>query len=371
MVDVAIIADDLTGALDAASPFAARGRRVEAAVSAAAVAEIDVSADVITVNAATRDLPGEQAASIVRSVTERIVDLRPRILFKKIDSTLRGNIAPESRAVANAARRHRMIVCPAVPDQGRIVRSGELVLSGQAGSPAGDGRPIRPLFETSGPADGLRICDSADGADLMEVAERVLREASGTIAVGAAGLAGALAAKLYGARCGPVLTMTAPGLFVVGSRAAATLAQLQELDGDPRVATRLVGPDCPTAALPRDQAEIEVLRPEPETVLASSALVADRIAAAAARRCEELAPGTLFLCGGHIAERCLAALGTRTMSVVAEVEPGVPVARASICGRSTWVVTKAGGFGDAGCLVRLADRLKEQPEPEKRRHCVS
>lgn len=96
---VALLADDLTGALDSATPFVDRGHAVAVAIGPA---DIDVAvatgAAVVAVNAASRALPPDAAARIVEDCARRLAAERPAIVFKKVDSRLRGNVSSELAA---------------------------------------------------------------------------------------------------------------------------------------------------------------------------------------------------------------------------------------------------------------------------------
>ena len=94
MPELAIIADDLTGALDAAAPFAMRGIHAVVALSADALPEaIATGAAVVGVSTDSREVSEEQARENTRTA---VAALPPGTrLFKKVDSRLKGNIAAE------------------------------------------------------------------------------------------------------------------------------------------------------------------------------------------------------------------------------------------------------------------------------------
>ena len=101
-----IIADDLTGAADCAVAFAKRG--LDAAVLWGHGE--DSGASVLSVDADSRHLPAAEAAA--RQLTAQAAHWRPGVrLYKKIDSTLRGQpaaeLAAQLRARAGATRRRR------------------------------------------------------------------------------------------------------------------------------------------------------------------------------------------------------------------------------------------------------------------------
>lgn len=116
-----IIADDLTGALDTAAPFAARGLRTEVVLDLDAIRIAhDGLPDVLSINLASREMSAEAARSAIRRVVERL-PLSVR-LFKKVDSRLKGHVAAELDALSYRTA----LVAPAIPSFGRVVRDGHV-----------------------------------------------------------------------------------------------------------------------------------------------------------------------------------------------------------------------------------------------------
>ena len=100
-----MIADDLTGAADCAASSAALGCRAVVLLHSPDREEPEAGwpdADILSIDANTRSVPAEKAAER----TARLVHLCDShhaqdpgyVLFKKIDSTLRGNVAAELAA---------------------------------------------------------------------------------------------------------------------------------------------------------------------------------------------------------------------------------------------------------------------------------
>jgi len=65
----------------------------------------------------------------------------------------------------------------------------------------------------------------------------------------------------------------------------------------------------------------------------------------------------LVLTGGETAAALLNRLDVKSMRLLDEIEPGIPLGL-TLGGISVPVVTKAGGFGDEGCLKRIIERLR-------------
>ncbi|MEO5819113.1 MAG: four-carbon acid sugar kinase family protein [Vicinamibacteraceae bacterium] len=390
-----VIADDLTGALDTAAPFAARAWRtcvvpwpgrgpgaIATALRAAAKAH-----DVVVIDTASRHVAAREAARRVRDVVAAARRSDPRGapargFYKKIDSTLRGNVAAELAAFRAATGVACLPLAPAFPAQGRTTRDGAVWVDGRplstsaaahdALAPAVSGELAR-----LGPPGALDVCDAHSDADLRRVATRLDREGRLGAVVGSGGLAGAIAAR-FGAppRATRRLVSGRPVLVVSGS--AHPSAQVQARALVAAGALGLVAPIDPRTPL-RDRHATETLaisalqsgRP---VVLASPALAAGaRItaprAAAVAARLAAVARtivtagpvGAVFTVGGDTTAAVVAAMGWAPLAVDGALVPGVAVvrlaARRAGSNGPAWLITKSGAFGDPQTLRRLVRRL--------------
>src|SRR5215471_7600629 len=133
------LADDMTGALETGAKFRAAG--IEAVVSAKPVAA--AGAQALVLDTETRHLNAAEARRVVREfVTGSGID-SPRLVYKKTDSTLRGNISAELESLAELYPDWRIGYAPAYPALGRTVKSGVLYVDGI------------PVSETEFASDGL------------------------------------------------------------------------------------------------------------------------------------------------------------------------------------------------------------------------
>jgi uncharacterized protein YgbK (DUF1537 family) len=123
-----IIADDLSGAADCAIGFASAGRStVVTLASGPATSRAAHTAQILAADTDTRRLTPPEAAQ--RSVEAWQALRSPgRRLYKKIDSTLRGNWAAEVAALQSLAG--LAIVAPAFPATGRTLRAGRVLVHG-------------------------------------------------------------------------------------------------------------------------------------------------------------------------------------------------------------------------------------------------
>ena len=344
---VAMIADDLTGALDASAPFAMCGLKTFVACTPDAL-ERGLREDpaVLCVNTATREEAAETAADIVLTAARRLAAANPRIAFKKIDSRLKGPLSAEIAATLQGLGLSRAAIAPAIPDLGRVVRGGRLTGRGVA-------IPI-DVAERLGSSDHA-IPDTPDQRALDAVA-RVILDASGQLlAVGARGLATAFASAMgRPATTGDPLPLPHPLVIAIGSRDPITREQVAAFRAVDR--PRLIA--APNGHLPMAAGDgAIVLLMTTETEFAEPIdVVARRFGAGVAAYIAAHVPAALVISGGETAASVLAALQIDLLEVVGEAVPGIPYCRVEVAGRKVLILTKSGGFGDRDVLLRLAGR---------------
>ena len=344
---VLIIADDLTGALDSAVTLTGAGLRcVVARRPADLAAALAEEPDVLSISTASREGSAAEARAAVAAALDGVGDL-PEILFKKVDSRLKGHVAAEAATVARQSGHRSALIAPAIPAQGRTVAGGHLAGAGVA-------TPIDVAAAMAGSGLQLEIPDTRDAADLDRALAGALAGPP-PLLVGAAGLAAALARRLApGAGTLPVPRLAAPLLLAIGSRDPITLAQLDRL-----AATGVPVLEAPDGACPSPgDGPIRVVRlvAAPGRAFDPQAAGA-RFAAEVARHVTDGQVRTLFCCGGETADAILGALGQGVLRLEGEVLSGVPVSSMLVGGRKLQLVTKSGGFGDATALLSIADAV--------------
>ena len=151
---IAVLADDLTSALDGAAPFAARLLAARVVLDASAVD----SAGVVVISV---DLDSRFLDPVMAEERFAAAACLPgaRVLYKTVDSTLRGNIGAEIRGALRGSRRRRAVVAPAFPAAGRITLGGRQLV---------DGVPLeRTLFadDPRTPVTSSRVADLLVGLD--------------------------------------------------------------------------------------------------------------------------------------------------------------------------------------------------------------
>jgi len=307
-----LIADDLTGACDAAVPFVGHGYRATVLLD---LDRAELHDGVLAVNTDSRN---DNSCDMHR-VACAFRGVRPRILFKKIDSTLRGSAGAEVAAALEAFGCEAAVITPAFPGTGRIVEAGRLRVVDRD-----DFEPV-DVAEHFGPHGLTQFLagDVVSDADLDQVVAEGLAARRRILWVGSGGLAAALAraiARPKGAADKP----RTPGkvLFVIGSDHPVTLEQQRHL-----------------------------LEAHPDSaVLHLECGLGGRLAQA-----RGLA-GALFLSGGDTAAMVCRTIEARAIELDDELITGIPLGRIA----GGWfdgvpVVTKSGGFGRPDALIQVVE----------------
>jgi uncharacterized protein YgbK (DUF1537 family) len=334
-----ILADDLTGALDSAAPFAGRAVRTDVALNLDAISEIVADrADVLSINLNTREITADEA----RAATVAAIALLPpgTRLFKKVDSRLKGNIVAELEAIPFT----RALVAPGIPEFGRIVASG--CVTG-----FGIDAPIVIADRLGAHAARAHIPDASTAAD-MDAALDVAENDGTDLLIGARGLAEALARRMTEmVEAQAAIIPPGPITFVIGSRDPITLAQIDALRSGHRL-IYLPAPNGQLDAASGTGSDLTLVHATPGEQEVDAQLVSEALADGVN---EALAgyDGTLLLSGGATAEAVLRRLGLSRLRLHGECLPGLGLASAQ--GRC--IIAKSGGFGHPHTLKQIADMV--------------
>ncbi|AZU60518.1 four-carbon acid sugar kinase family protein [Neobacillus mesonae] len=127
---LAVIADDLTGANDTGVQFAKQGLKTTVLFSDTQLQQSHLSEDVIVLNSDSRALIAEKAYEAVFQMAAQLNQLGVSNVFKKVDSTMRGNIGPEIDAVMDVFQIKTSFVVPAFPKSKRVTLNGSHYVNG-------------------------------------------------------------------------------------------------------------------------------------------------------------------------------------------------------------------------------------------------
>ncbi|MEX2044050.1 MAG: four-carbon acid sugar kinase family protein [Opitutus sp.] len=366
------LADDLSGALDAAAAFHHAGRRVRIALSLEAWAGAG-RGEVVGFTTETRnEPPGAAAAAVARAIAFGHAR-GERLVFKKIDSTLRGPVAAELAALTATLPDARILFTPANPHVGRTVRDGVLLVHGIPVAQTDFARdPASPVTESSirallGEAATPRvsIVDASQEADLEAAVEQMRSTGGPWVAVGSGALARPVANVRAGARLKPVpgSARIPPGgvLLVGGSAHRANRVQVEQLAQAAGLSICEVRVGEPDAAV---NPALEGLRRDGGVILQlESARTESGRARGAMTHAAELVirrsgVARIFATGGETAFAICRALEFRSLLFREELEAGLSVSEVEAGGRRFALAIKPGGFGDAGAWTRAWHALR-------------
>lgn len=336
---LAILADDLTGALDSGAPYAGRGLHTEVALDMAGIdLALAQSPAVISINLGCR----EGTESAARDATSKACAQLPKgtQIFKKIDSRLKGHIAAELEVMSF----RRALVAPAIPEFGRSVTRGNIVGFGVDA-------PISVVDKLGLRAVDCLVPDITTQAEMCAALDDAIK-AGYDLFIGARGLSEALAHSMTGG-VEPKLAAVpgGPALFVIGSRDPITLVQIEELKRrfpvDDRPAPNGQLHKCSSSDQP-----IVLVQAVPGDQECSAVEVSLRLAASVVPALTGAA-SILVLSGGATAEAVLSRMGVSRFRLLGECMPGLGLAY--VDGRC--IIAKSGGFGQPDTLANIAGAM--------------
>ncbi len=386
----AIVADDLTGALDTGVQFARHGLSALVLLEGREVP----AAEVVVITTDSRD---EASGEAYRRARAAAASVRGRFVYKKIDSAVRGNVGAELDGLMDELGIARALVVPAFPAAGRTTVNDVHMVRGVPLAESSFARdPLWPATESHltallarqtrrevghirlevvgrGPeavAAALRdttaavvAADAVEERHLAALAAALVRMEEPWLPCGSAGLAEELPAALGIARPARPLGWRRddrPCLVVAGSRHPATAGQLRRASDAGELVLVELAPEEEDEGI---RARVDALLGEGRCVGLAATFsqyregrgkpTAEWLAREAARVVNRGAVAGVFLTGGDIARAFCRALGASALRPLGEVQPGVAAAVLSggpVDGLR--VVTKAGAFGDDLAVLR-------------------
>jgi D-threonate/D-erythronate kinase len=391
---VAIIADDLTGAADTGVQLVRAGYRTAVAFRDAPIPPSE-DLDAVALDTDSRTMPAGFAARRVLAAT-RAVRATP-LIYKKLDSTLRGPIAAELSAALSASGREHAIVAPAFPAAGRTTVEGVQLVRGvpvheteakdDPRTPVREGHlptllaaafssvellGVRDLADPSTVRRALEdaVCIVADATreEDLEALVRAVPNPYGVLWAGSAGLAVALGRVYPGPSAGEPLSAHAPArrvLVVVGSLSGVARKQLRSLEEHGCAAAPVTldrsGEALGLVRKALSRRPCAVLHSVEERDASDAGAAVGVLSGVVDALSEEGLFDALVLTGGETAVGVARRLGAVGIRLEGELEPGIPVGRL-IGPRPYGVITKAGAFGEAGTLVAAVETLLKERE---------
>lgn len=423
MIKFMIVADDLTGACDTAVQFRKFGYRTLVLNQTENARPLFDRFAAMAITTNSRDLDPDAAREAVASICPFLKDLDPVILYKKIDSTWRGNIGAELEVMMRALQLRFAVICSAFPENMRFGVGGYLLVDGcllhhtamakDPASPIDAGYlpdlltrqtdfpvALLPINLIESGADSVRqfikekikdgpclfIADATESDHLDTIAAIGSNDLPPFIFAGSAGLSAAILRQQE-----PVeRESSCPILSVMGSVHPKSIAQIDKLIetfnmSEIYVPWEAVLDSKSKALKPLCAAAVDVLSRRQDLVIrtcrgADDAEAATHAGKAAGKSGAEVATrisegiqhfvsdilseatiGGLMVTGGTTALKLLEGLSGEGIEVLQEIEPGVPLG--CIVGGpldGTKILTKAGGFGSPNVFCTGIEALKKE-----------
>jgi len=372
---IGVVADDLTSAADGAIAFLKRGYVARICRAGAD----DTHASLVSIDTGSRTLDEADAAQVTRQAVTTLAD-RP-LLYKTIDSTLRGHIRVEIAAAFRASGRPRLVVAPAFPAAGRTTIDGIQLLHGEPVAQTAYSRdPVHPAH-TSRIEDLLEpslgpIVEISAGTGLSEIGKAIgdapvvivdaceqvmlnrqiaeIHKHGPALWVGSPGMAEALAAVVERRTGQETFTPDAMPdrvLVVVGSANPVSRSQCEGLAATgASVAMRAINLDGTASVACIHTPHIRAS--DPAKALAT---LVDEVEIALSRRRYDAIVAT----GGETMGALMERLSIQSFDLIRELEPGFPLGCARLVdGRMMLVAMKAGGFGSDITLRNAANTIR-------------
>jgi uncharacterized protein YgbK (DUF1537 family) len=130
MREIAIIADDLTGASDSGVQFARKSIETRVIFDLKHFAIDTKESDAVVIDTDSRSVSRDEAYARVKKVSAEVNRFGFKHVYKKLDSTLRGNLGEEIDAVMDEIVVDFAVVAPAFPKIGRMTYNGIHSLNG-------------------------------------------------------------------------------------------------------------------------------------------------------------------------------------------------------------------------------------------------
>jgi uncharacterized protein YgbK (DUF1537 family) len=394
----AVIADDLTGAADTGVQLVRAGYRTAVAFRDAPIPPAE-HLDAVALDTDSRAMPAGFAAKRVLEAGRAVRDAR--IVYKKVDSTLRGPVAAELVAGLEATGRDRAVVAPAFPSAGRTTVDGvQLVRGVPVHETEAKDDPRTPIYEGHVPTllaaafssilsigvedltdpstvrraleDARCVVADAVRDEDLEALVRAVPDPSKVLWAGSAGLALAFGGVYPGPHAGTAPVAPIPVhkvLVVVGSLSQMARGQLRLLAEDygcamvPVAAGRsgTVEEALGAARAALSGGGCAAVHSAEERGAPDAGEIVGALEEVAAGLSEDGLFDALVLTGGETAVGVARRLGALGIRLEGEVEPGIPVG--TLIGPGAYrVVTKAGAFGEQDTLIRAVKTLLKTEE---------
>ncbi|MBR3392709.1 MAG: four-carbon acid sugar kinase family protein [Firmicutes bacterium] len=411
MIQLLIVADDFTGALDTGVKLSESGIRTKVDTRL----DKDVSTydtDVLVVDTESRHLSPEEAYRTVYQVARTFKGSSVEWFFKKTDSGLRGNIGAELTALMDGLSGKQLAFVPEFPSIGRITKNGVHYIDGVPVSESVFGidllNPVRfsrvdeiihdqsdvsvtgkSCADLAIAREGISVYDAETDKELHDIILSLKNQ--GVRVMGGCAGAGAYLPELLNV---PANERTIPRLekplfAICGSINPVTVSQVEfarsngfahfRLKPEQKLQDKFWESTEGKAMLGvfkekirnkesvvvdaiddgEGQATVQYGRELGFSVDEIRRRISHTLALLFKALFEDKAGGTLMIIGGDTLQECMVKIGNHEMEPIYEMSQGVVLAKFSGDGFEQYVLTKSGGFGEESLLRDLAEQIEK------------
>lgn len=410
MIELLIIADDFTGALDTGIQFVDSGVATQIITDTKYDFEtIAENIKVLVVDSKTRYIAPEEAYKVVKQIASNAVQAGISHIYKKTDSALRGNIGCELQAVLDGSGYSHLHFIPALPAMERVTVNGIQYINEMPVAASAYGKDsyhpvihsgLREIIaeQTKAPVflhkdyrgenqAGIHVYDAATDLDMIRIAQQLKEADELKLTAGCAGFASVLPDPLdLTGNCQKDYILDDSMLVVCGSNNPVTREQIlyAEQNGFIRISLSpeqkfdLKWPDSEECRR-LVQAWICTLKSKRMFILdtndtaggATEAYVQaggiDReeqrrrishvMGALLKKMLDSGAEGILFITGGDILKEFTEQIQVKQLNPVCEIASGVVLSELAYKGREYYMISKSSGFGGPTLIADLAEQL--------------
>lgn len=422
MVELLILADDFTGALDTGVQFAARGASTTVVTDPNFdFSKADPTTQVLVMDAETRHLPPREAYRVIYRAVQNALSSGVSYIYKKTDSALRGNVGSELSAAMAAAGVDRLPFIPAFPKTGRVTRRGIHYIQGVPVAESVFGQDpfesvrfsdVRQILaqqadvpavlwdEMEEDQTGIAIFDAETDEDLRRIGQQLGKDHL-HLSAGCAGFAAVLAdlLQLRGKKP-PVPSLYAPFFVVCGSVNLVTRRQLDQAERSgfrhfcltpaQKLHPEWVQSESCTQEIRRwleaarqdqfcildtndpegSQATLGVSRENGWTMQDVRVRISTTLGTVMERLLSAGLEGTLLCTGGDTLLALMRAVGVTQLTPVRELFAGVVLSNFVYQGKPYSIISKSGGFGEPDLLCQLAAQIQTPSQEEDNIPCL-
>ena len=406
---VGIVADDLTGANDTALQFKLNGADTNILLDTEVINNNSDLSQAWAISTESRNVSLQDAFEKVKESTQLLVDkINPDFFYKKIDSTVRGNIAVEVLSMLEVLGWDSAVIMPAFPQEGRITVGGYHLLRGipiertemarDPHSPITESHlptllksqlggnlenlvgeiDLKTIMDGAGPilmklnelveqGKKLIVADSVFTTDLEQIVLAMQKSNSKILPVGTAAAAKILSNQWF-PQCQeeeilPVKLPKLPKLIVSGSATNITANQIDKLEQsdeyDENCLVIELNVLIHTSKLLNNFDGFSDTVNVDFTKSGLAALITDFLADLT-KQVLAKKNAILITLGGETSYKCCNAINANQLKLVDEVLPAIALGRS--VNSNQWIVTKSGNLGGVNTLIEILKYFEKHEE---------